>query len=171
MYDKHAANLVLYGRALGLSHTEAEDVLHDTFLALLKLAAPPEQAQNYLLRAFRNRTLNYRRSVWRRLTRELESQRWFEPTESDSLLEEQAVRCLNELPVDQREAIVLRLWHGLTHEAIGELLGASPNTVAARYRYGLRRIRSVLERHGYERVREFGESVALARATTPIPRA
>src|SRR4029077_6658948 len=78
LYEAKAAGLILYGRALGLSHGEAEDVLHDTFLALMQSAAPPALPENYCVRAFRNRALNYRRGLWRRLARELEARRWFE---------------------------------------------------------------------------------------------
>ena len=38
------------------------------------------------------------------------------------------MNCLAELPVEQREAIVLKIWHRLTFEEIGGLLGISPNT-------------------------------------------
>ena len=41
LYTKKAAELILYGRALGLSHGEAEDVLQETFLALLQRPEPP----------------------------------------------------------------------------------------------------------------------------------
>ena len=41
LFDEQAAQLILYGRALGLSHGEAEDVLQETFLALMQLEASP----------------------------------------------------------------------------------------------------------------------------------
>ena len=71
LYDAKAAQLVLYGCALGLSRTEAEDVLQETFLAVLQLEAPPERLDRYCVRVFRNRALNYRRGMLRRLVREL----------------------------------------------------------------------------------------------------
>ena len=43
LYDKRAPHMILYGRALGLSHAEAEDVLQETFLAVLRLKTLPEQ--------------------------------------------------------------------------------------------------------------------------------
>jgi len=61
------------------------------------------------VRSFRNRALNYRRSLWRRLTRELESVRWFERSSSESPDERVAMRGLASLPQDQREAIVLKI--------------------------------------------------------------
>lgn len=141
LYDTCAAELLLYGRALGLGHAEAEDVLHDTFQALLHLTDAPREPRFYLVRAFRNRALNHRRSLWRRLARELESKRWFESSPEVSPDEDAAQRALTRLPREQREVIVLKLWHHLTFERIGELLGISPNTAAGRYRYGLNKLR------------------------------
>ena len=137
-------------RALGLGHGEAEDVVQETFLALMQLPAPPAKARHYCMRAFRNRALNYRRSLWRRLTREWESLRWFERDPDETPAERAAMHCLAELPVDQREAIVLKVWNGYTFEEIGNLLDISPNTAAGRYRYGLQKIKSKLEGVVYE---------------------
>jgi RNA polymerase sigma-70 factor (ECF subfamily) len=53
--------------------------------------------------------------------------------------------------VEQREVIVLKLWHGYTFEEIGGLLEISPNTAAGRYRYGLQKIKTQLEGVDYER--------------------
>src|SRR5262245_45679204 len=150
LYDAKAAGLILYGRALGLSHGEAEDVLHETFAALLQREDPPEQPEHYCVRSFRNRALNYRRGLWRRLSRELESSRWFEPSEGESPREREAMRCLAQLPPEQREVIVLKIWHGCTFEEIGELLELSPNTAAGRYRYGLQKIKACLREENYE---------------------
>ncbi len=150
LYEAKAAELILYGRALGLSHGEAEDVLQEMFMALLKMDFPPEQPSHYCVRSFRNRALNYRRSLWRRLTREWESLRWFEKPPDETSTECAAMRCLAELPVEQREVIVLKLWHGCTFEEISGLLEMSPNTVAGRYRYGLQKIKTKLEGLVYE---------------------
>ena len=151
LFDEQAAQLILYGRALGLSHGEAEDVLQETFLALIQLESLPAKARHYCVRAYRNRALNYRRTLWRRLTREWESLRWFEKTSEETPAERAAMRCLAELPVDQREAIVLKVWHGCTFDEIGGLLEISPNTAAGRYRYGLQKIKVRLEGVDYER--------------------
>ena len=151
LFDEQATQLILYGRALGLSHGEAEDVLQETFLALLQMEEPPAKAQHYCVRSFRNRALNHRRTLWRRLTREWESLRWFEKDTDETPAERAAMRCLAELPVEQREAIVLKVWHGCTFEEIGGLQDISPNTAAGRYRYGLQKIKSKLEGVAYER--------------------
>ncbi len=144
LYDCTAPRLLLYGRALGLGHGEAEDVLHDVFAALLRLDSPPVDAEHYLVRAFRNVALNHRRGWWRRWVRELESSRWFEVSEPASSQESAAIRCLVRLPVEQREVIVLKLWHQRTFEEIAVLQHVSPNTAAGRYRYGLQKLRHCL---------------------------
>ena len=151
LYDAKAAELVLYGRALGLGHGEAEDVLQETFLTLMQMESAPAKPEHYCVRSFRNRALNHRRSLWRRLTREWESLRWFEKTPEESPAERAAMRGLAELPVEQREVIVLKVWHGCTFEEIGGLLDISPNTAAGRYRYGLQKLKSKLEGVVYER--------------------
>ncbi len=111
----------------------------ETFIALLNLREQPSRPEHYCVRTFRNRALNYRRSLWRRLAREWESLRWFERTPDETATEVQAMNSLAQLPRDQREAIVLKIWHNYTFEEIGALLEVSPNTVAGRYRYGLQK--------------------------------
>ena len=56
-----------------------------------------------------------------------------------------AMAALAALPREQREVIVLKLWNGLTFEAIARLFDLSPNTVAGRYRYGLSKLRGCLK--------------------------
>lgn len=165
LYDGKAAELILYGRALGLSHGEAEDVLQETFVALAQMEFPPAKPEQYCVRAFRNRARNYRRTLWRRLTREWESLRWFEKTADDTPAERAAMRCLTELPVEQREVIVLKIWHECTFEEIGSLLEISPNTAAGRYRYGLNKIKIKLETFAYERTEFDGDADAFLAAS------
>ena len=168
VYEARAAQLVLYGRALGLGHSEAEDVLHETFAALMEKDEEPEQPDHYCLRSFRNRALNYKRSLWRRLTRELESHRWFERSNGETEQERAAMRALAQLPPEQREVIVLKFWHEHTFESIGELLEISPNTVAGRYRYGLQKIKASLKGLKYERLEQSGEPIAFLDPATTV---
>jgi RNA polymerase sigma-70 factor (ECF subfamily) len=167
LYEAKAAGLLLYGRALGLSHSEAEDVLQETFLALMQRPAP-EQPEHYCVRSFRNRALNYRRGLWRRLARELEAHRWFERNPGETAYERAAMHCLARLPAEQREVIVLKIWHGYTFEEIGQLLEMSPNTVAGRYRYGLEKLRICLKGENYERIESIGEAIGVLESAPPL---
>ena len=168
LYETSAPQILLYGRALGLGHSESEDVLQETFIALMQKDDAPEEPLHYCLRSFRNRALNYKRSLWRRLTRELESHRWFERTNAESAQERAAMRCLAKLPPDQREVIVLKIWHEYTFEKIGELLDLSPNTAAGRYRYGLQKLRACLNGDNYESLESTGESTAFLDAARTV---
>ena len=168
LYQAKASQLILYGRALGLSHGEAEDVLQETFLSLMRRPQPPAIPEHYCVRSFRNRALNYRRGLWRRLAREWESRSWFEPASSEHPGEGEAMRALASLPADQREVIVLKIWHDYTFEEIGDLLEISPNTAAGRYRYGLQKLRQCVKGPNYERDERYGEALALVGAAPPL---
>ena len=137
-------------------------------MALMRTLEAPALPEHYCFRAFRNRALNYRRGLWRRLRRELESNRWFERSESESPHERKAMQCLADLPPDQREVIVLKIWSEHTFEEIGELLGISPNTAAGRYRYGLQKLKTCLKGSTYERDERIGNAVALMGAAPPL---
>jgi len=171
LYHEKAAELLLYGRALGLSHSEAEDVLQETFIALMRLEEPPSEPAHYCIRTFRNRAYNYRRSLWRRLAREWESLRWFERSAGEHPAELAAMKALAELPPEQREVIVLKIWHEYTFEDIGELIDISPNTAAGRYRYGLQKLRHCLKGEEYEPDERVGEALALVGAAPPFSEA
>ena len=170
LYERKAAELILYGRALGLSHNEAEDVLQETFLVLMQKPQIPLKPEHYCVRSFRNGALNYRRSLWRRLTRELEAWRWFEKSPEESPAEHAAMRCLADLPLEQREVIVLKIWHHCTFEEIGDLLDISPNTASGRYRYGLQKLKYQLEGVNYERDEVTGSATAFLATATPVGR-
>ncbi|MGH8024435.1 MAG: RNA polymerase sigma factor [Limisphaerales bacterium] len=167
-YEAKAAALILYGRALGLSHGESEDVLQETFLALMQRDEIPREPDHYCLRSFRNRALNYKRSLWRRLTREIEAKRWFERPPDASPAEQSATEQLAALPPEQREVIVLKIWNRRTFEEIGALLDISANTAAGRYRYGLQKIKLRLEGANYERDESIGDAIALLAAAPSV---
>jgi RNA polymerase sigma-70 factor, ECF subfamily len=168
LYQSKASELILYGRALGLSHAEAEDVLQETFVALMRRPGAPNEPEHYCVRTYRNRALNYRRSLWRRLVREFESQRWFERAPEETPQERAAMHCLAQLPQEQREVIVLKIWHEYTFEEIGRLLELSPNTAAGRYRYGLSKLKSALKGCSYERDQTAGDPITILGTASAI---
>jgi len=52
---------------------------------------------------------------------------------------------LAQLPYEQREAVVLRLCSGMRFHAIARTQGVSINTVQGRYRYGLDKLKTLLD--------------------------
>ena len=82
------------------------------------------------------------------------------------------MRRLAGLPQEQREVIVLKIWHEHTFEEIGELLEISPNTAAGRYRYGLQKLRTCLKgANEYERAEAIGDAIAYVGAAPPLGKA
>jgi len=77
-----------------------------------------------------------------------------EPISSDSDEPTRSVICneqlqqlsdaMAQLPYDQREAIMLHFQAAMTFRTIAKSLGVSVNTVKSRYRYGLDKLRLIL---------------------------
>jgi len=53
-------------------------------------------------------------------------------------------RAMAQLPAEQREVIILRLKGEMKFSQIAKLHGVSINTIQGRYRYGLNKLRSIL---------------------------
>ena len=69
---------------------------------------------------------------------------WFQSSEGDRLDAAAATEALKHLPIEQREAIVARLWGGLSFEEIALLSGRSLSTVYRCYQRGLTALRERL---------------------------
>lgn len=54
------------------------------------------------------------------------------------------LRRAGDLPADQREAVYLKVFNGLTFKEVGSVCGVSANTAASRYRYGIEKLREAL---------------------------
>ncbi len=78
------------------------------------------------------------------------------------------MQALAGLPREQREIIVLKIWHEYTFEEIGQLLDLSPNTAAGRYRYGLQKLRNCLKGADYERTGEIRDTITFLEAAPPL---
>jgi RNA polymerase sigma-70 factor, ECF subfamily len=55
------------------------------------------------------------------------------------------LRQVDELPPEQKEAVYLKVFDGLTFKEIASVCGISSNTAASRYRYGIEKLRAALE--------------------------
>ena len=53
---------------------------------------------------------------------------------------------LAQLPEEQREVVVMKVWGGLTFAQIAEALHLSLNTATSRYRYGMQKLETLLGR-------------------------
>ncbi len=144
LYEKHGAALAAYGCTCGLDFGSAEDVVQQVFLKLLQGGAFAAQAPvAYLYRAVRNASLNKGRDRRRELKLP-EEDVWFTHAKADRAEVISLQNVLQELPEDQREAVFLRVWSGMTLQEIADATGTPLNTVASRYRYALEKLRERL---------------------------
>jgi DNA-directed RNA polymerase specialized sigma24 family protein len=81
------------------------------------------------------------------------------------------MHCLAALPTEQREVIVLKIWHEYTFDEISQLFDVSANTVAGRYRYGLQKLRACLKGEDYERLESMGEGIVILDPAQPLTKA
>lgn len=144
LYEKHSAALAAYGCCRGLDFSSAEDVVQQLFLKLLQGNAFAAQAPvAYLYRAVRNASLNEGRNR-RRETTLPEEEVWFTHATAGRAETVSLQNALRELPEEQREAVFLRVWSGMTLQEIAEATETPLNTVASRYRYALEKLRERL---------------------------
>jgi len=151
LYEEHGPALLMYARSLLGDSAAADDVLQQVFLKLLEgRAGEPAEPRPYLFRSVRNAALNWRRDAPRAAG--LEGAAWFAavPAGSDSGDAERLQDALTELPDDQREVLVMKVWGGLTFEEVAESLGISANTAASRWRYGLEKLKSRMAKERVE---------------------
>ena len=144
LWHEHAAGCLAYARTL--AGPAGEDVVQEAFVKLVRHvhahahADPlPDRPKAWLLRVVRTTALDRRRTEARRRRREAA----FAPPEPAADFDHVAAAVAG-LPPDEREAVALHLWCGLTFAEVAELLGCAPATAHARYRRGLDRLRPIL---------------------------
>lgn len=144
LYKRHGAALVAYARSFLPDTAAAEDAVHSVFVRLLRgTVTVPESEAGYLYRAVKNALLNAKRDVARETAMHSE-ERWFVHRGGDPEAELTLEKALGELPEEQREVVMMRIWSGMTLEEIGAATNVTLNTAASRYRYALEKLRNVL---------------------------
>ena len=154
IYDKYADDLLNLAANLLSDSSTAEDVVQDVFVTLAQSADKinlRENLKGYLLTCVANRSHDYSRRKTRQqvaLGNNVERIR----TESNSPLQtaicveefEKLNFSMAELPYEQREVIVLRLHGNLKFKQIAQIRNVSVKTVQSQYRYGLEKLRSMM---------------------------
>ena len=154
IYEKYAGDLLTLAANLLDDSSSAEDVVQDVFISFVKSAGQfhlTGSLKGYLVTCVANRSRDYIRKKKRQRTATLNEP---EQMTSDAKSPVQLVICseelqklslaLTKLPYEQREAIVLRLHGDLRFRQIAKLQNVSIKTAQSRYRYGLDKLRSIL---------------------------
>jgi RNA polymerase sigma-70 factor (ECF subfamily) len=146
LLDAHSAALALFVRQWC---DTPEDIVQDVFLLLMRERSVPKNVVGWLYGAARNKAINAAKSARRRARREAQTAQraksWLVSPDADRLDAAVAAEALAELPLDQREVIVARLWGGLSLAETADLLGASLSTAYRRYQQGIAALRERLD--------------------------
>lgn len=167
IYDKYKTDLLLLAMALLNDKSAAEDVLHDVFLSFVRHLDGfrlTGSLKGFLLTCVANGARNWNKAERRRAGRGLAASSTdstgakatgpdtaacganspLESLECNEQLERLGT-AMAELPFEQREVVMLHLQASMTFRAIAKAHGISANTAKSRYRYGLDRLRSILD--------------------------
>ena len=160
-YRRHAGAVFGLGRRLLVDVALAEEVVQEVFLRLWDNAErfDPERGtlRSWLLAQTHGRAVDMLRSETARKGREerehrgraeagydLEHEVW------DLTVADQVRDALGALPTEERKAIELAYFKGLTYREVAVALGQPEGTVKSRIRAGLRRLREGLVAAGVE---------------------
>jgi RNA polymerase sigma-70 factor (ECF subfamily) len=162
LYDRYAAFALGLANQIVRDRGVAEEVVQDAFVAAWRRASTfqPErgEARSWLLSIVHHRAIDRLRGASARVRlEELDLALATEPaddeggdvwrTVANELDRAAIVAALAALPPEQREAIELAFFGGLTHAEVAERTGQPLGTIKGRMRLGLRRLRSELRKH------------------------
>ena len=162
LYDRYSAPA--YSLAVRLvGEGQAEDIVHDAFIALVERQTTFDPARGafraWFLTAVHHRCLN---ALRRRPSDDIDGVgevfRDTDPEPVDQVvqgLRDAAVRiALVQLPLAQRESLVLAYYGGFSQSALSERLGVPLGTIKARMRRGLINMRGLLRGEAIETIED-----------------
>lgn len=153
IYEMYSDQMLTLANALLNDIAAAEDVVHDVFVSFAQSLDEfklRKSLKGYFVTCTRNLAFDRLRAK-KRLAEKLPSlavretdyitpDSQAQQAESADLLRD----ALQQLPVEQREAVLLRIRAGLGFKQIADIQDVSANTAQGRYRYGLDKLRSLL---------------------------
>jgi RNA polymerase sigma-70 factor (ECF subfamily) len=154
IYQKYKNDMLKLAVALTNDITMAEDVVQDVFVGFAQSAAKIRSSGNlkkYLATCVANRIRNAKRDRQRHEAADMEGsdcigsdakrpEQWAILSEELELLSD----AMAQIPYEQREVVSLYMQGGMTFRQIAKVQDASINTIQGRYRYGLNKLRSIL---------------------------
>ncbi len=154
IYEKYKTDMLRIASGLLTETSVAEDIVHDVFVSLAQSADKLKLSGNlkgYLATCVVNRVRNLSRVGQRQQAMSIDKT---EPVMPDSNMPERWIihseelsrlnNAMSQLPYLQREVVVLHLQGDMKFKEIAKSQNVSINTVQSRYRYGLDKLRSLL---------------------------
>ena len=140
-----------------------DDIFQDTFIKVIKTLKSNSYNEEgkflpWVMRIAHNLVIDhFRRNKKMPMYRETEEFSIFSIMSDNSMtIENQMIsdqveadlkRIIEELPEDQKEVLVMRMYQDLSFKEISELTGVSINTALGRMRYALMNLRKVIDKH------------------------
>jgi RNA polymerase sigma-70 factor (ECF subfamily) len=141
----------------------SDDIFQDTFIKVIKTLKSHSYNEEgkflpWVMRIAHNLIIDhFRRNKKMPMYRETEEFSIFSLMTDKSLtIENQMIadqvendlrKIIEELPEDQKEVLVMRMYQDLSFKEISELTGVSINTALGRMRYAILNLRKVIEKH------------------------
>lgn len=154
IYDKYKLDLLKLAILLTGDVHRSEDAVQDVFLRLAQSydrVSDRGNLKNFLITCLMNRIRTLQRDSQRHQAAQLDGATMemtrVTPPDQWAVVNEQMQRiskAMGELPPEQREVVTLRFEGGLGFRQIAKIQNASINTVQGRYRYGMNKLRSLL---------------------------
>jgi RNA polymerase sigma-70 factor (ECF subfamily) len=147
--EQHGAALVLFARQWVAGRADAEDVVQEAFVRFWRSRQRVADPAAYLYASVKHCALDWLRGRHRQSRREEaaarpEAETWFAGPLEQAERRAAIAAALGQLPANQREVLVLKIWGGLSFPQIATALEISTNTAASRYRYALAKLREQL---------------------------
>ena len=154
IYLKYKTDLLVLAVALLNDKNAAEDVLHDVFLSFVQSLEKfrlTGSLKGYLMTCVANRARNTNKAKHHHSVG-LEAAESFGSNSSEPptsiICNEQLqhlASAMAQLPYEQREIVMLHHQAEMTFKTVAKSLGISINTAKSRYRYGIDKLRLILD--------------------------
>ena len=153
IYEAHKDHLLTLARGMTGDRTLAEDIVHDVFVAFARNVPTlrlTTSLRGYLSVSVCNRVRDLYRTETRHRRDECQVHRGPMDTAAPDARAAQAElagrlrAALEQVPLVQREVLLLRTQAGLSFEEIAQHQGITANTARGRYRYGIDKLRSLM---------------------------
>ncbi len=164
---ENSARLMLYARQQCRREADAEDVLQEALMQLVRTVESgdfkgnPEQWVSYVYTAIRHRAMDKgrREEVRRNYVQRVQDadsdlgidDPWLVCAADDEYMRQQVEVLLRQIKPAFAEVIVLKIWGERTFQDIADILKIPLATVSSRYRYGLEKLRVAFDAAGIER--------------------
>jgi RNA polymerase sigma-70 factor (ECF subfamily) len=153
--EPHLAHLRRYARALSGDRTRADDLVQDTLeRAWIKfhLWKPALAIRPWLFAVMHNVFVNQVKTWARRPQSSLSDDDMahliVRPNQSDMIEVDDLSRCLAQLPVEQREVLLLVSLEDMNYAQVAQVLSIPIGTVTSRLARGRSRLRALLDERG-----------------------